>query len=234
MNKEEVSKKVFNKIHEKKIAMTPKWHFVFFKILNVALLLFLFLLGIFIFSLIYHLIFHFELGGIFKKNSSIYLVIRNLPYFWFLVLGVAVILWVLEFLRTSFGYRIRKRFILISLMAITLVFGIGLHYAGTVDFVDEFMERKMPSYVKLVKTPKSFWVQPKEGLLSGEIVEANSDLKEFVLRDWNGRRWEIYYKKARIPSGFNFENNVRVKIIGEEIEDCCFRAEEIRLWGGKQ
>lgn len=226
----DVSKKVLEEIKEKRVTMTPKWHFVVFKILTFFLLVLLFLLGIFVFSLIYHLIFNFELGGIMSRNSSVQMVVCGLPYFWFLVLGIAVILWILEFLKTNFGYKIKKRFVIFSLVFITFIFGMGLHSLGIGEVLENFMENNFPSYRNIVKTPKSFWLQPEKGLLSGKIVNLNEEIKNLTIKDWEEKNWEVNYTGAVILKGAVLKNRKKIKIIGKEKGDCCFEAEEIREW----
>jgi hypothetical protein len=226
----DVSKKVFEEIKEKKVAMTPKWHFAVFRVLIFVLLAMLFFLGIFVFSLIYHLIFNFELGGIMKKNSSAQMIVHGLPYFWFLVLGIAVILWVLEFMKTSFGYRIKTSFVAISMILITFVFGFGLHSLGTGEIMENFMENNVPSYGNIVKTPKNFWLQPEKGLLSGEIIDLDEEMKNLTIQDWGERIWEVNYAGAVILKDVKLMNKKKIKIIGKEEGACCFEAEEIRRW----
>lgn len=227
---EDVSKKVLKEIKEKRVVMTPKWHFAVFKILTFFLLGLLLLLGVFIFSLIYHLIFNFELGGIMGRNFSAQMIIRGLPYFWFLVLGIAIILWVLEFLKTSFGYKIKTGFVVFSLIFITFIFGFGLYSLGTGEILENFMENNFPTYGNIVKTPKSFWLQPEKGLLSGKIVNLNEEIENLTIKDWEEKSWEVNYAGAVILKGVVLKNRKKVKIIGKENGDCCFEAEEIRAW----
>ncbi len=230
MDMEDVSKKVLERIKEKKVIMIPRWHFVFYKSLAFALLFMLFVLGVSIFSLICHLVFHFEILGIIKNGPSLRMILRSMPYFWLLLLGIAVLLILIEFMRTSFGYKIKKRFILLSLVFLTFIFGLGLYFAGTGDFIENVMENYFPSYGNIVKTPKNFWLQPENGLLSGSIIVIDDEMKVFELKDWKDTEWEVNYAGALILQGASLKERKKIKIIGKDKGMHRFEAKEIRKW----
>jgi hypothetical protein len=227
---DEISKKIFEEIQKKKVAMTPKWHFVFFKFLTFFLLFLIFLLIVTIFSLISHLILHFELSEITRKNFDIQAVIHSLPYFWFLILGIAIVLWILEFFKTSYGYKIKIGFLVPSFLLTAFVFGLGFHFFGAGDYAEKFMETNFSFYGKVVKTPKDFWLQPEKGFLSGKIVSRDEEAKSLILKDWDGENWEVDYAKAIMAKGVELKSKKSIKVIGKEDGKNQFEAEEIGAW----
>ncbi|HPN96925.1 MAG TPA: hypothetical protein PLK35_04125 [Candidatus Moranbacteria bacterium] len=229
-----ISQKVLEKIKEEKVLPKPKWRFSLRRsLVGLALLAFL-TSGSLAFSLIVELLDRLETGNMMGRPNGFRLLFAGLPYFWFLLLALASFLAVFDFLRTRNGYRYRLKNIALVFVVIIGSGGIVFYTLGVSDKMEDYLEKKISFYEKITRTPKTFWLQPDEGLLSGVVMKSDEKCHCLEMMDWNREIWNVDYSKADIRPKVNMAEGEAIKIIGEELEKMHFEAQEIKPWMGKR
>jgi len=231
-------KKGLKQIKKEKITPTAKWQFeaknffwwsifsisVLMGGVSVAILLFL------IIGLDWQIYTH--LGDSFLET---FLII--FPHFWFLFLILFIFLSYKNLRCTKKGYSYEWFFVLIAVIAASLLFGAFLHFLGLDNKLNQIFLDTVPGYEKIIHTKEDQWLQPEKGLLSGEIVsqETSGDTLILTLKTFKKEVWQIFIiESTLIKKRAELTKGEKIKIIGKEKkENKTFEATEIRPWEGR-
>ena len=230
------SESIVGKIKQEHIAPVPRWHFllksyVFWGLLGVSLLL-----GSLSFSVIAHLI---EFGDfdVFKylQGSVIISTVMLLPYFWFFSLVIFALVAYYNWKHTKLGYRFKRRWIFVASIGLSMFLGSILYAFGMGNEIDRVMAKAMPFYDQSKhKARNELWLQPENGLIMGKVINIDSIDNQMVIKDEQGRDWNIDEKAVPIKAEATIKKGKIVKIIGKKSGENEFTAKEIRKCGDCQ
>jgi hypothetical protein len=225
------SQKVLEEIKSKKIEPTARWRFLLQDYFLWAILAVSIAIGSFASSVIIFMINNND-WEIYEKSGSLFnFIISTLPYFWLLILVLIIFLAEYNLRHTKRGYRFEMISIIISSVALSVIFGSALYKFGFGQELERLTAEKMPFYEMLTGHRQQIWDQPDRGLLAGEVVLINKngqfDLIDLVEKKWHVIGGDIEFRRAEpIMIGH------WVRIVGEKINNDIFEAMQIRPWIG--
>ncbi len=142
MKNKNISQEALKTIKDKKIKPKPKWEFLakdyliwFFSVLTV-------LVGGLAVSIIILIISHPGLRG--------RLFLLNIPYVWFLVLLVFLILAYYNFKKTKKGYQYNPYLIVVISVLISIIFGFVIFQLGQAEKAERVFYQKVPIYRQMM------------------------------------------------------------------------------------
>lgn len=230
-----ISEKVFEEIRGKKISPKAKWRFLLCRISIIFLLIFCVLAGAVSLGVILSLFSQFDIGQIIHRPRGIRILFLSLPFAWIFLVGIFSILAIVEFAKTRSGYKYKTRNVVGIFSLVIIVLGFFLYFSTFSDRVENYLENSFSTYRQIIKTPRDVWSQPKEGLLSGVIILDDERVCHCLsLKDWEGEVWEVQYEKALIRSRVRKDKGEMIKILGDDLGEHKFKAQEIRPWNGRQ
>ena len=226
----DIADKTLKTIEEKHITPRARWRFLakdYF--LWVSLGASVVLGALSVSALIFELVEQdWDVYSYFGRNIFTH-VIFLMPY---LLISLATILTVMayyNFKYTQKGYHYEIYAVILGSISASLIFGGILYFSGLGSGIHEAFEQ-VPFYDNLTYNKEDVWNNPQLGLLGGEITSAKSQ-NDFVLRDFNGRVWEI--KTASDTSCCNYSlvrAGQKVELIGQWESDGTFLVNSIRPW----
>ncbi|MCK4918556.1 MAG: hypothetical protein KAS02_02120 [Candidatus Pacebacteria bacterium] len=235
-----LSQKIINRIKQEGIEPTPKWEFVlknsfFWGAFGLAVII-----GALSFSIIFHTLLnndwdlHMQLSGGLTK-----FIIITLPYFWLILLTLFIVIAYINIRNTKKAYKYSLSMIIGGVILASFLLGITFYNLGLASSIDRNLIQKLPTrYHSILDAKAGLWQRPEKGFLSGSIDSLDGDILK--LKDQNGDIWEVLLSEQilEIIPSFVLENDLKIKIMGEEIkEDCfgkCFYAEMLRPFDGPQ
>lgn len=225
----EISDKIIKDIKEKNIHPKPRW---FFAVRNLAFWL-LFIAAIFVGALSFAVI----LDVLTNHDWDIYLrmhktfgqyILLSLPYLWIVCLIFFAWIAYYDFVHIKGWYR-HSVYLIVSISILgSLFLGGLLFYSGVGKKIDHALDARVPFYGMMNINKRKIWCQPKEGLLGGEIMPPPLEAPErVIIKDCLGREWNIERPNMK---PFLMRVGDRIKIIGHEMDEMHFEAEEFRRW----
>ena len=229
-----ISQKVLQKIKQEKISPKSKWNFFLCRTGVGIILVGCFILGAMSFGIIFSLFSQFEMERIFSRPGGMRMIFSSLPYVWIFLLATFLVLTVIEFVKTRHGYKYRTKNVALVFFLAVIFSGGVFHALGVSQKTENYLENYFPAYGQIIKTPKDVWLQPQRGLLSGTIVaDDEKNCHCLKLRDWEEKIWEVEYSKALIRARVRKNEGEMIKILGSDLGEHKFEAEEIRPWMGR-
>ena len=231
----DISKETLKKIKEERIIPRPRWYFLSKNYFFWLMFLLTTILGSIASSMVLLLtgdvdwdIFPYLDIGLPKA------ILMSLPYLWIILLFFFLYIIYYNFSRTRTGYR--YRFILIFLMSllISALLGWGFCYYGWSEIMDRQLRTRIPGYHHLVYGRQKQWMQPERGLLSGTIMIVEPDKNLIQLKDLYSKNWAIDISQARIRGNVPLSRDLEIKILGKQMSEQAFKADEIRVSRGFQ
>ena len=230
MENKNISKLAMDSINKMAIKPQPKIRFVIKKVIIWLFAILSVLIGSLSFAVTLYLLFDYDLNAF--QHLGINMIFHFLPYFWFLFLGVFIIVGEYYYRKTTLGYRYRLALVLIIYIIITLAVGSMGYAAGLGATIENELAKNMPFYQKYLFNKESIWSQPENGLLSGAIKSVSG--KKIILVDFKNDNWEINIEGALIRGRAVIKAGEKIKIIGIKTGNGFFKAQEIRPWQGGQ
>jgi len=219
-----ISKSVIDKIDEKHIKPIPKWEFVLLNVLMWALFVVTILLGGIATSIVILKLSNTQWALAPRIGGNFFIV---LPYIWFGLLALMIIIGSKIFERTKKGYKSNHWAIAgISILA-SIVIGCIFYSTHAAENVEETMQRHLPAYKELQQMREKVWHLPEEGMLPGRIVEQTSETL-IILNDLTGQTWEVNIEDAKMPRDIRLKVGMPVLVTGEKTGDSEFKADAIR------
>jgi len=219
------------RIKKEQISPEPKWKFLLRKISAWALIGLAILAGALAISVGYYLFsqLDFDLYQFANQNPFVY-ALSVMPYFWLILVGLAMVAVFLGVRRTEQGYRFNG--LRISLLIVAGIFIIGF-FMFRIGFGGRFNSMMMHNtyYAQNIETKEKQWMQPDRGFLAGTIYRTSEN--SLSLNDLNGQQWEVQLtEKTLVRPTVNIANGQMIKIIGIKQTEKNFVATEIRPWAG--
>jgi hypothetical protein len=225
------SDKILKDIKEKHISPKPRWEFL----LKNSAFWFLFVAALFVGALSFAVILSILSG----HDWDIYLrlhktfwqyLLLSLPYLWIVCLVFFSWIAYYDFVHIKGWYHHSVYAVVLGSIALSLFLGILLFYSGIGKRIDYVLDSEMPFYGVININKKSLWCHPEDGLLGGEIIKMREDNPEvMIVKDCHGNEWEIE-RPMPPPKPFMINIGERIKIIGKEMDQQRFEAEELRHW----
>jgi len=220
--------KILEKIKAEKLSPAPKWQFTLRRLGLWLLIILAIILGGATFSTVIFTIANqdWDIGNkIGAGPTQLFLLI--FPYFWLIILIALLLCTYFEFRHTRRGYKYHLAIIAILYIITTGILG-GIFYSrGWAAQWENAAAGKLPYYNQLVYA-RALWTRADAGLLAGKILTVNGD--NLQLLDMAGHTWHINIGSSTGRELLNEEKDV--KIIGRQIGELNFTAEQIRPWCG--
>jgi hypothetical protein len=231
MSEENIAKKVLNQIKSKGIQPKPRWQFL----LKDYLIWLFFGLTIIVGSLASSIIIFMVRTSDWDLYSRLRIpfFLKTLPYFWIIILLVFVFLAYYNFKHTKGGYHYRFYVIVLAAVFLSFFFGFIFHLLKVGELAEYRFRRAMPFYQEVFYRPNlerriQAWSQPSRGLLMGEVISVENP-NNFELQDFMGQTWTVFNNKGIIyRRPFELEQGIRLRAIGEVIDESNFKAFEVR------
>jgi hypothetical protein len=218
-----ISEKALNQIKKNKIQPTSRWKFVLKNILFWCVFILSILFGARVFGSMLFIFASIDIDfffGSFQKFSNFF--IHIFPFVWFSAFLLFILLAVFGLHKTSGGYRVSIRKLVLVNLLCTVFLGIILFYIGDGKRFED-SARIIPFYSGIEERREKFWGRPEEGRLVGKVLEAEEGF--IVLEDPRMQKWHVYH-----DDGSTFSGGEHVRIVGDVIDYGEFEAEEIFLW----
>lgn len=169
----------------------------------------------------------------FGQQNRLAYIFSILPYFWIILIGIFLATAFWEIRKTETGYRYSWAKILLITLGSVAILGIIIFLFGFGNKLNTKLSKEVPFYGRhMVVTREAQWMKPEKGLLAGTIISISKN--ELKIQDLKGKKWNVLVDdKTFIKSAVNLTQNEMIKIIGEEIAENNFKAQEIRPWEGK-
>ncbi len=227
---EELSKKVLDKIKEGDLKPISKFNFLLKNYILWGFGVFTLILGALSVSVIIFMLTSQE-WSIYKKIGSgffnfFFLVV---PYFWFILFSLFIVLAYFNYKYTKFGYRHSFKMVILVYFLLTLVLGGILYFAKVGRQLENLFAQKVPFYEVMVKHRQKVWQHPESGLLGGRIEKFLPN--GFMIVDINNFNWLVDAKEAKFFGIKELKIGNVVGLTGEKIAEGLFRADIVKLKG---
>lgn len=164
------------------------------------------------------------------SHSRLEFVLVMLPFFWITSLLVFLLIAMSSYKHSAKGYKLTTGRLAGYSAALSILLGTAVFLAGGGRELEQAFGLRVSIYESMQEKKVKIWSMPAQGYLSGEIT-ATADTA-FTIRDFNGKHWAIEYPGAFVAPVVALEPGEKVKMIGKQLRDDRFRADEIRPWGG--
>lgn len=226
MKNKNISQIAFEKIREKGIRPISRKVFNIKRALFWLVIILSLFIGAFTFSII--------LSALFNNDWDLYnkfgfnFILKTVPYFWLVSLGIFTMLGEYYYRQTPLGHRRGFLMIIGIYMGLTIIFGTIFYSINIDEYVEDYIVDNAPDYSNFIFNKYEVWSHPEGGLLSGTITKVGDGTIEII--DFNGLVWNINTKDSFIDSKALIEVGRNVKIVGENEANNIFNADEIRSW----
>lgn len=219
-------------IKSKKISPKAKWQCLFFGKLAWIFSLFFIIIGSLAFSVILYMVLNNDWDLYTHFNHSfLEFLFATLPYFWIVILIVLSLLAIYSSKFTEDAYRYKLVTLIFVGSGLNFVLGGAFYAIGMGELIDSRLQEEIPTYHYLSYSKEKMWTQPENGILSGEILRVGNE--GVAIEDYLGNFWDIKFGNNTIVKGRSqLSVGVKIKIIGNKIENKIFLASEIRPWMG--
>lgn len=219
--------KLLAKIKEQKICPKPRWQFFLKDSVVWFSGLISLLIGAAAISVMIYL-FKFNDWEIYDqtKKSFLEFFILTLPYYWFVFLGIFILIISYNFKHTKRGYRYSGFLLVGASVILSVVLGGIFFVAGLGEKLDDVLGRKAPFYDQVINRHVDFWSHPAEGRLSGLVID-RLDNDSFVLIDRSRVQWLVSTEDSEKYSNVAIIVGQPIRLLGEQIDKNIFHADKI-------
>lgn len=236
MHESKLNQSILEKIAHEEIKPHTKWYFIIKDALIWLMVAMSVFLGAISFSLILYILINNDWQLYMHIQSSLLLfTILTLPYLWILLLLFWLLCGFVQFKHTKKGYTFKHSTIIGMALIVSGIIGLGLFAAGMPNKVDDSLSRTSDFYNKHVNPKSLRWVQPEQGRLAGVITHLEKP-EIFQIRDFTGDNWVIIVEQrqtARPVFMTPVRVDMRVKMVGHQINEDTFRADIVGPWVNK-
>ena len=226
MENKNISQIAFERITEEGIRPIPRKVFNIKRALFWLVVILSLFIGAFTFSII--------LSALFNNDWDLYtkfgfnFILRTVPYFWLVSLGIFTMLGEYYYRQTLFGHRRGLAMIIGIYLGSTIIFGTIFYSIGIDEYVENYIVNNIPTYSNFIFNKYEVWSHPEDGLLSGTITKVKDGEIEII--DFNGSIWTVNIKDSFIGNKNFIQVGKNVKIVGENTINNIFNADDIRSW----
>jgi len=219
--------KLLAKIKEGKMCPKPKWQFLLKDSVIWLFGLISLIIGAAAISVMIYL-FKYNDWEIYDqtKKSFLEFFILTLPYYWFVFLGIFVLIISYNFKHTKRGYRYSGILLAGASILLSVILGGIFFAAGLGEKLDDILGSSAPFYDQVFNRHVDFWSHPAEGRLSGLVVD-RLDETSFVLIDRGGEQWLVSTENSEPYSNVMIAIGQPIRLLGETIDKNIFHADKI-------
>ena len=227
------SKKVLEKIKKEEIKPIPKWHFMLKESFIWSLFVLSTILGSVGFGIVLYLLNNNDVLQDKTLVSNFWeRIIFGIPFAWILLTLFFILVAYYNFKNTEEGYRFNvARIFLLSLLVSFLLGGI-LYTTKLSEKLNNLLTDNIPYYTHTMDMRNRIWMRPEDGYLAGKVKSINEKEKILILTDLNGQEWKVNYVDATVRGRVHLIEDEDIKILGKQVSEGVFTAEDIRPWGG--
>lgn len=230
-----VSDKSLQLIKQDKISQKPRWQFILKDAITWlgligALVLSALVLGVSIFVLNESdLDVRIRVGQSFIGN-----IFEAIPFLLIFLFIMAVIVAYFNFRRTKTGYRYSGLLVIIVSLILSLSLGGTIYVSGLSKECDRIFSEHVPNYTNLVKPNQDeVWNHPELGLLAGQVIKVDPRQK-LLLIDFTDETWIVNIADVPQTTRTLAKEGKVVKLLGKQIDNDTFNANEIRIWSNRR
>jgi hypothetical protein len=225
------SEKILQDIKEKNICPAPRWKFLAKNSVIWSMFIVSLFVGALAIAVILDLLVNHDWDIYIQLHKTFWqFILLSLPYLWIVILFLFFGAAYYDFMYTKRWYRHKVYVVVLISIASSVGVGTVFFYSGIGNKIDKIFDENVPFYGVISLDKRKLWCHPEEGLIGGEIMEVQMhDPEKFVVRDCHGNKWEIEKSKPPFPP-FIMRVGERIKVIGREMEEQRFEADEIRRW----
>lgn len=224
-------KKVLDTIKQEKIKPKPRWEFL----LKDYFLWALFLVAVFVGSISVSIIIFVFQSEILDRPAPpqghpMDSLIFSIPYFWLLVLALFLVIAYFNFRYTKSGYRYNALKVFLASIVLSIIFGAALHVIGLSHRAERATYDRIPLYKNIMEHRAQKMISPEDGHLGGIFINKTEEFIE--LKAFDGKIWQVDVSSLEEEeiSEILFEPGIRIMILGEQISDNEFLANELMMW----
>lgn len=222
-----VSESVIDKIKKEHVTPKPKWwfvamHSVMWLVIAAAVLVGSMAVGVMVGEFVGVDWAHVHRLG----RGPVPGAVLALPYLWFGMLALTMLLSYILFKHTKKGYRYHPLVIVGATVLISVLAGLVLYISRMSERFELMMIERVPSYAEYQMGRERMWVAPERGLLAGTVVEKRDDVL-IILNDLREREWQVDISEARYKEGM-VDVGMQVMVIGEKGGDYDFVASVVK------
>lgn len=219
---QKLSKKILEKIKSEKISPRERWIFLA-KNYGAWLLAILGIIfaGIFLGNFISDLI--AAEWDIFPRfpGGRINFLVNAISVFWLAGIFATGIFAFFFFRKTKRGYRIGILALTSVILVASVIGGISLLFTPLPPKFHEFRMQRFPPHFDSQK-----WMNSSKGFLFGKIIEIDEQI--LILNSLDNSMWKVDISAARIPPFLELKEELKIRVIGEQIRDGEFRADFVK------
>lgn len=152
------------------------------------------------------------------------------PFSWTILTGIALLLGIIAFRNTTYGYR-QRILVVASLIAIALAtLSAFAHLANIDDRLDRAIERSAPHFATPFFPPRALrFSDPDRGMLAGTIVETREMPASFTIKTPRSGTWTVRFaENAKKSPRLRLESGENVIVIGTPEKNEIFNATFVR------
>ena len=231
-----ISEKILETIKNDHIAPVPRWHFLVRSCVFWALFGFSVILGSLAFSVMVHIANSIDMDMLSHLQGNLFVsTVMLLPYFWAVFLFLFALVSYYNWKHTKHGYRIKRRWIFLGSIVLSMFLGSAFYFIGLGRGVDSIMIKAMPMYnASKHRARLEIWQQPEKGLIIGRILDVNVEGNNLIIQDGKGNSWNVgndVKNKTKEKIHEIVKKGAIVKIVGNENGPKGFIAKDIRACG---
>ncbi len=224
-----ISDKILNTIKGEHIKPKPRWQFLLQRWLIWIATCVSVIIGSASFSVLFFNLVNndWEIPKYLGRPTIVHFF-NTLPYIWLAVLVLFVGLAYYNVRHTKGAYKYHAYYYVAGSILASVIIG-SFFYAVGIGPRVHILTKQVPFMQQLMHDREQLWRQPEKGLIAGEIESVLSGVGLFTLEDFDNTIWLVRPADDFIPPPpqFTIEPGVWVRIIGEQVEEEIFEAEQI-------
>jgi len=222
-----ISRDTFKTIKEKKIIPKPKWRFLLEEYFIWGTGAISLIIGSLAAAVVIYMLDNND-WDLYQNisNNLLSFIFTTLPYFWIVILILFALVVYYNFKHTKGGYKYKLSTVAIVSVLISLILGFLFYNIGLAKIIDDAFT-DIPIYERIMHYRQSMWMQTDKGLLGGVVVSI-TDKNNFVIKDLDNKIWYVNTDDTIVKERLEIKQGIRIKIIGERIDENNFKAFRIR------
>ena len=150
-------------------------------------------------------------------------IVSTLPYLWFAIFVIMLILLYVDIRHTKRGYSYTSLPLFFAAFGASILLGFGLHVIGVGQKIDTIITKTDPHYAHMFNPRLRALSQPEKGILMGKVTNietiSSTTTRMYVENPLLEGTWVVIVQPTTIlpPSGIQIQD--RIRVLGEEIKD---------------
>ena len=153
-------------------------------------------------------------------NTWLAYTLEQLPYVWFVVFALVVLVAYRNVRRTERGYRYPFWQVVVSSVVCSVLAGALFYWLGLGYVTDHLMGKHMPIYTSQAETELQVWQAPAGGRLAGAAVTVADDSLQFI--DIDNTDWSLETNELSLEEKTLLTTGETVKLVGIKDSDDMF------------